>query len=83
MVTMEEVRRVKAEYEAELMRKSGVTGVAIGYKHVDGKRTDQLCIICYVMEKRTVGDLKARDIIPEAIEGVPVDVVESGQIRAL
>ena len=83
MVTMEDVRRVKAEYEEELMRKPGVVSVAIGYKHIDGKKTNQLCIICYVSEKKAVGELKASDIIPEAIEGVPIDVVESGRIQAL
>ena len=83
MVTMDDVRRVKAEYEEELMRKPGVVSVAIGYKHIDGKKTNQLCIICYVLEKRPDGELKKRDIIPEEIEGVPIDVVESGRIRAL
>ncbi|MHA2143067.1 MAG: hypothetical protein ACXADD_16400 [Candidatus Thorarchaeota archaeon] len=83
MVTMEEVRRVKAEYEEELLKKAGVVGVAIGHKHVDGKKTTQLCIICYVTKKRVPGELKERDIIPETIEGVPIDVIESGQIQTL
>jgi hypothetical protein len=83
MVTLEEVKRVKAEYEEELMRKPGVVGVAIGHKHINGRKTNLLCIICYVMEKKRVGELEEHDIIPEEIEGVPVDVVESGQVRAL
>ena len=83
MVTMEEVRRVKAEYEEELMKKSGVVGVAIGHKYVDGKKTTQLCIICYVTKKRAAGELKDRDVIPATIEGVPIDVIESGQIHTL
>ena len=40
MATMEEVRRVKERREAELMQKAGVTGCAIGYKQVNGKKTD-------------------------------------------
>jgi hypothetical protein len=83
MVTMEEVKRVKAEHEKELMKKPGVVGVAIGHKHIDGKKTNQLCIICYVIEKKPIGDLEVRDIIPEEIEGVPIDIVESGRVRAL
>lgn len=83
MVTLEEVRRVKAEYERELMRKPGVVGVAIGYKLIRGKKSDQLCIICYVIKKKRMGELEEHDIIPEEIEGVPVDVIESGQVRAL
>jgi hypothetical protein len=83
MVTLEEVRRVKAEYERELMQKPGVVGVAIGYKLIKGKKTDKLCIICYVVKKKRIGELEEHDIIPEEIEGVPVDVIESGQVRAL
>jgi hypothetical protein len=83
MVTLEEVRRVKAEYEAELMRKLGVAGVAIGYKQINGRKTNQLCIICYVVKKKRTGQLEERDVIPEEIDGVPVDVIESGQLQAL
>ncbi|MHA3964813.1 MAG: hypothetical protein AM325_014890 [Candidatus Thorarchaeota archaeon SMTZ1-45] len=83
MVTLEQVKRVKAEYEEELMKKSGVVGVAIGHKHINGGKTKQLCIICYVIEKKRIGELEEHDIIPEEIEGVPIDVVESGTIRAL
>ena len=83
MVTMEKVRRVKKKYEADLMGMHGVVGVAIGYKHVDGKKTNQLCIICYVIDKKLESALEEHDIIPKEIEGVPVDVIESGRIRTL
>jgi argonaute-like protein implicated in RNA metabolism and viral defense len=82
MVTLERVREVKKKHEAELMKKSGVVGVAIGYKYIDDRKTNQLCIVCYVVEKKKEKDLKTEDIIPEEIEGVPIDVVESGRIRA-
>lgn len=83
MITMEDVKRVKKKYEAELMGKAGVTGCAIGYKYVDDKKTDELCIICYVKEKKPEEELKKKDIIPKTIEGVKIDVVESGELRAL
>jgi hypothetical protein len=83
MVTMEKAREVKKRHEAELMRKSGVVGVAVGYRHVGGRKTDQLCIVCYVVEKKAEEDLEKDDIIPEEIEGVPIDIVESGRFRAL
>ena len=82
MVTMEKAREVKKRHEAELMKKSGVVGVAIGHRHIGDRKTDQLCIVCYVVEKRAEEDLKAEDIIPTEIEGVPIDVVESGRIQA-
>ena len=83
MVTMEDVKRVKKWYEAELMEKTGVTGCAIGYRYVKGKRTNELCIVCYVRRKKTKEKLKKKDIIPKEIEGVPIDVIESGEFRAL
>lgn len=83
MATMEEVRRVKERHEAELMEKFGVVGCAIGYKYIGGKKTDELCIVCYVIEKKQEGKLRKQDIIPKKIEGIPTDVVESGEIRAL
>ena len=83
MATMEEVRRIKDRHEAELMGKKGVIGCAIGYKYVDGKKRNELCIVVYVKEKKPEEKLRKRDIIPKNIEGVPIDIVESGEIRAL
>lgn len=83
MVTMQEVRTIKQRHEAELMEKAGVVGCAIGYKHIGGRKTDELCIVCYVIEKKPEGKLRREHIIPKRIEGIPTDVVESGELRAL
>ena len=83
MPTMEEVRKVKEKYEKKLIKKYGVTGCAVGYKYIDGKKTNQLCIICYVNKKITIEKLTKKDMIPKLIEGIPTDVVESGEFRAL
>jgi len=83
MVTIEEVRRVKEKHKADLMKKDGVMGCGLGYKYVEGRKTDKLCIICYVKEKKPEEKLKKQDIIPKVIEGISTDVVESGELRAL
>ena len=83
MATMEEVRTIKQRHEAELMEKAGVVGCAIAYKQVGGRKTDELCIVCYVIEKKQEGKLRKQDIIPKRIEGIPTDVVDSGEVRAL
>jgi len=83
MATTEEVRRVKEMHEAELMKKDGVLGCAVGYKHIGGKKTDELSIVCYVKDKKPEEEIRRQDIIPKKIEGIPTDVVESGKIRAL
>ncbi len=83
MTTFEEVKRVREKYEASLMKREGVVGCAVGYKRVGGKKTDELCIVCYVIEKKPEGKLRKQDIIPKRIEGIPTDIIETGEIRAL
>lgn len=83
MATIEEVKRVKEKHEQALMSKAGVVGCSIGYKEIDGKKTDKLSIVCYVREKKTEEELKRKDIIPKEIEGIPTDVVESGEFKAM
>ena len=83
MVTIEQVREVKKRYEKELLKKPGVIGCAIGYKYINGKKTDELCIICYVEEKIQKEKLKKQEIIPKKIEGISVDVIESGRMARL
>jgi hypothetical protein len=70
---LEEVRRVKDEVEAGLLRRPGVTGVGVGYKVVGGRTTNTLAIKVYVKHK---GDVPEGEAIPKIIRGVPTDVVE-------
>ena len=73
MPTVSEIRPVKKSAEAELLKRPGVTGVDIGYKFVDGKKTSTLAIRVYVEKKR---DVPAREAIPETISEVKTDVIE-------
>jgi len=73
MKSLEEIQRVKREVERELLKLPGVTGVDVGQKIVDGKKTDVIAIIVYVEKKRDVPEEFA---IPKEIQGVPTDVVE-------
>ena len=82
MATMEEARRMKEKYEFVLLKKKGVVGCATGYKIVGGKKSDEPAVICYVVKKKPKKELKKQDIVPENLEGVSTDVVESGAIRA-
>lgn len=78
----EQVEAVKQSHESELMSKANVVGVGVGYRHRAGKRTDQLGLVVLVERKQPEGELSPGDVIPQQIEGVPVDVQEVGQIRA-
>ncbi|TFF87460.1 MAG: hypothetical protein EU548_10265 [Promethearchaeota archaeon] len=83
MSTVEEARKIKAKYEQELLSKAGVVGCSIGYKKIGGKKTNNLSIVCYVKKKKKEEELKENDIIPEKIEGIPTDVVETGKLRTV
>ena len=79
---LEKVKIVKRTYETMLLAKPNVVGVGIGYRIQDGQRTDNLAIIVMVSRKLPASQLEPAELIPTEIEGVPVDVQESGAIHA-
>ena len=78
-----EVKAVKDKYQAGLLRKANVVGVAIGYREKDGQMTEQVALTVMVKKKVPLSQLDAKDVIPPEIEGVMIDVKEVGEIRAL
>ncbi len=81
--TTQRALEVKRRHEQELLRKANVVAVGIGYRTRGGQQTPEVCIVVSVKKKVVASNLKPRDLIPASIEGVPVDVVETGEIRAL
>jgi hypothetical protein len=74
--TREEIRRIKARVEGDLLKLPGVAGVDIGYKHVRGKPTDELAIRVLVRTKKPAEAVPPSELIPPTIDGVPTDVIE-------
>ena len=74
---------VRTRHEAELMRYPNVVGIADGIRMRDGKPTGEPAIIVFVERKVPRQDLTDSDLLPEEIEGVPVDVVETGRITPM
>ena len=74
---------VKRRHEQELLRKANVVAVGVGHCRRGGVQTDEVGIVVSVKEKVPLARLKPRDVIPSQIEDVRVDVVETGEIRAL
>jgi hypothetical protein len=54
-----------------------VHAVGIGAKIVEGKITDEKSIRIYVVQKIAPSLLPPRDVIPETIDGIPTDIIES------
>lgn len=68
---------VKEEIAPRLLARPEVTGVGVGYRFVNGKRTSEVCIRVYVRKKLPKRDLRPEELLPESIDGVPVDVIEA------
>lgn len=79
---IQRAQEVKRRREAELMRKANVVGVGIGFRTHGGQRTDEVCIVVSVTKKLPASELKRSDVLPTSIDGVPIDVIETGVIRA-
>lgn len=78
-----QAQQVKARHEGRLMKKANVVGVGIGFRQRGDKLTDEIALVVNVARKLPVAQLAPEDIIPSEIEGVPVDVHETGKMRAL
>jgi hypothetical protein len=79
----EKARYVRQSYRDMLLSKPHVVGLGIGFRKVGGQMTDEVALIVMVDKKLPEYQLKPGDQIPRELDGVPVDVQEIGQIRAL
>ncbi|HVL98384.1 MAG TPA: trypsin-like peptidase domain-containing protein [Egibacteraceae bacterium] len=73
---------VQAGTEEELLAKDHVVGVALGYKSVGGRETDEPALSVLVDTKLDPSLLSADDIVPSTIDGSTTDVVEVGILHA-
>ena len=78
--TIERIQQVKAAHEAELLAKANVVGVGIGFRQQKQTRTDDVVLVVMVEKKVPRSQLAPEDVIPGQIDGIPVDVQESGRI---
>lgn len=77
------VRETLRHHCHPLLRRANVVATGAGFKVSGGAITDTPAIICSVERKLPAGQLSASDRVPELVEGVPTDVIETGPIRAL
>jgi hypothetical protein len=73
-------KRRAAERLADL---PGVQAVGVGSKEVDGRLTGEPAIKVFVRRKLPLDEIPAGERIPESVEGIPTDVVETGEIHPL
>ncbi len=81
----EKIRRaseVQAKYADDLMSKPHVVGVAVGFTSEGGKRTPDVGVIVMVDSKLPLVQLAEDELIPRELDGVRVDVQETGVFSA-
>ncbi|MCI0575456.1 MAG: S1 family peptidase [Chloroflexi bacterium] len=79
---------VQAEQALESIREAwlqrpGVTAVDLGFKWTDGQMTNQLSIRVHVAQKKPLAELSPEERFPEAVNGIPVDVIEATYVPQL
>lgn len=82
MALFNQMLEAQQRFQFELLAKSGVVGVAIGYREVRGEITDEMSLVALVQQKMPIEALTADDLVPREVDGVPVDVFEVGYIQA-
>ena len=75
-----DVAAVQARHERELLRYPNVVGVATGTLTRPGQPAGLLVL---VSRKLPASELRSDELLPREIDGVPVDVVDTGPIRPL
>jgi hypothetical protein len=70
----------RQKHQQMLMSKANVVGVGIGLRHTSGRHTEELGLVVMVRQKLPPELLAPEDVIPEEIDGVPVDVKEVGEL---
>ncbi len=76
------ISQAQAKHTPSLMGKANVVGVGRGYKVVQGRRTDRMCVVVLVRRKVPHLALEAHALVPKDVDGVETDVVEVGELIA-
>jgi len=83
MSIMQQLLKVQAAVESQLLNKPNVVGVAVGLKETEGVWTDEMALVALVQSKRPLKELTAAERIPSTIGGLTTDVYEIGYVEAL
>ncbi len=78
----DQARQAKTLHEYELLAKTNVVGVGVGYKESRGVMTDDLAVVVLVERKKPLAALQPEDMIPRDLDGMKTDVIEVGFLEA-
>ena len=78
-----EVRPALRAVRDQLLARPNVVATGVGYKISDGVRTGEIGIVCSVTHKVPVSELRAHELVPESVDGIPTDVIATGAFKTL
>jgi hypothetical protein len=78
-----EAREIKERNKKAILEKPNVVGVGVGYKQVDDRRIGEVSLVVLVRRKVPPSALSPRTMVPSQVNGLPTDVIQVGEIRAL
>lgn len=76
------ISAVQDKYSHRLLNMANVVGTAVGMKMVDDQVSDQMALVVMVSKKFPLDEVALDDRIPTELDGVPVDVIETGTFFA-
>jgi len=74
--------RVQEKYNGQLMALPRVVGTAVGLKKRQGQYTNQVAVVVMVERKVPPEQLAPGEAVPQELEGVPLDVMETGRFHS-
>lgn len=74
--------RMQEKYGDRLMALPRVVGTAVGLRKRQGQYTDQVALVVMVERKLPLSEIAPGEAVPAELEGVPVDVLETGRFHS-
>lgn len=74
--------RVQEKYSDRLLALPRVVGTAVGLRQRQGQYTDQVVLVVMVERKLPLSEIAPGEAVPAELEGVPVDVLETGRFHS-
>ena len=78
---MRRALRMQEKYGDWLMALPRVVGTAVGLRKRQGQYTDQVALVVMVERKLPLSEIAPGEAVPAELEGVPVDVLETGRFH--
>jgi hypothetical protein len=73
---VDRAKAIKEKHVDRLRSFPNVVGVGVGHEIVGGKRSDRVAIRVYVRKKLPKDQLAPDAVLPDTLDGLPVDVIE-------